>query len=237
MISSISAGGFTLKFDRYSTRVSKSGKCQYCGKQTTRSTTFEMHKSIFNTNPDGTEMTAEEINKRLEEKAAKWKADLEVYHNGCRRSLVIDKLRSNGFVCSEESDCIKVWLSADHSVIVDYDRMCVEHSVIKTLPTLGDLVAGLVAYREKNTTDMMRTQINNPHLWISKEPTEKSGKTFIHSSLSVGVDLGSARCDLHGIGDNKEDAFLNSLKALVILGEKAKNYLEKQNDGTIQKTV
>jgi len=231
MISSISAGGFSLKFDRYSKRVSKSGKCQYCGKQTTRSTTFEMHKSIFNTNPDGTEMSVEEINANLQAKAADWKANMEVYHNGCRRSLVINRLRSEGFVCSENSDCIDVHLSPSWYLTVNYDTMRVRYNGITKTTTLDDLVTELIAYREKYIKERRNEIIvDTHHVWINEEHTKKSGKTFIHTALSTGTMTGHASCDLRGIGDTKDDAFINSLEALVALGEKAKNYLEKRND-------
>lgn len=52
MISSLSAGGITVNFNVYKVPIRKSGKYKYCKKPVTRITTFEMYRSIFNTNPD-----------------------------------------------------------------------------------------------------------------------------------------------------------------------------------------
>ena len=227
MISSMSTCGFTFKFGKYTAPVSKSGKCQYCGKKTTRSTTFEMHKGFFNRNPDGTEMSGDEINVILQAKAAEWKANLKVYHNSCRRSLVLDRLRAHNFICSEESDHIKVWFTANHNAVeIDYDRMCAKYNDLKPTSTLGDLVVELMNYKEK-VIDKNNTAEIHRDFRVSEEPTKKSGKQFIHGTLYASTLKGHATCHINGIGDTEDKAFINSLKAVVALGEQAKRYLER----------
>jgi sarcosine oxidase delta subunit len=224
MISSLSAGGIKISFDRIKKDVTKSGKCPYCGKKATRTTTFEMHKGFFNRNDDGSEMSEEQIQEVVNKKAVAWKSDMEVYHNSCRRNLVITRLRSENFICTEQSDCIEAWLSPSHSIRVNYDKMRIPYEWFTKTDNLDDLVSELIKYQQSFNSRVI--DIAKMHIAVDKEKSSKCGKHCIHTSIAKHSVQSYTNCYLEGMGNSDDEAFNNALTSLISLGEAAKQYLE-----------
>lgn len=63
-----------LRFKEVTLTGKKSGLCK-CGKRRTRSKTFMQTLNPFNTNPDGSLKTREDIYPQLREKIAAWKLE------------------------------------------------------------------------------------------------------------------------------------------------------------------
>lgn len=71
-----------ITFPVVEVRPSKSGICPVCEGKASRTGKFFQTINQFNTNPDGTQKTRDQIHKELDEKVKEWKLQ-PVYHARC----------------------------------------------------------------------------------------------------------------------------------------------------------
>ncbi len=72
----------TVIFERIAYGGIRNGSCPTCGKKSTRKKTFTMTVSPFNTNPDGSVRTRQEVYLAVKAEAIEW-GKSPAYHTKC----------------------------------------------------------------------------------------------------------------------------------------------------------